>query len=71
MKLRSCLSRDIRFESTDQGAIDEIYLGANWNRIPAYKKYSKAGAPPEYYNLNDKDRKAWYKKRFYELASEE
>lgn len=71
MKLRSCLSRDIRFESTDQVAIDEIYLGANWNRIPAYKKYSKAGSPPEYYNLNDKDRKAWYKKRFYELASED
>jgi hypothetical protein len=32
---------------------------------------SKAGTPSEYYNLNDKDRKAWYKKRFYELASED
>lgn len=71
MKLRTCLSRDIRFDSTDQVAIDEIYLGANWNRIPAYKKYALAGTPPDFYNLNDKDRKAWYKKRFFELASQD
>lgn len=71
MKLRSCLSRDIRFEATDQVAIDEVYLGANWHYKPAFKKYKEAGAPPEYYNLNDKDKKDWYRKRFYELAAED
>lgn len=71
MKLRSCLTRDIRFNSTDQVAIDEVYLGANWHYKPSFKKYKSAGVPPEHWNLSDKDKNDWYRKRFYELAAED
>lgn len=71
MKLRSCLARDIQFSCTDQVAIDEVYIGANWHYKPAFKKYKSAGTPPEHWNLNEKDTKKWYKQRFYELAAED
>lgn len=71
MKLRACLGRDIKFDSDDQVAIDEVYLGAQWSYKPAYKKYKQAGAPPKHWNLNEKETKQWYKKRFYELAAED
>lgn len=71
MRIRTCLGQDIKFNSDDVVAIDEMYLGANWTYKPGFKKYKLAGSPPAFYNLNDKDRKAWYKKRFYELAAED
>lgn len=71
MRLRSCLSRDIKFDSTDQVAIDEVYLGANWKFKPSFKKYKEAGTPPSYWNLNEKETKTFYKQKFYELASED
>jgi hypothetical protein len=71
MRLRSCLHRDIKFDSTDIVAVDEVYLGANWSFKPAFKKYKQAGPPPQHWNLNEKDTKAYYKKRFFEMSSED
>lgn len=71
MRIRTCLGQDIKFDSTDVVAIDEMYLGANWAYKPGFKKYRQAGSPPAFYNLNEKDRKSWYKKKFYELAAED
>lgn len=71
MKMRMCLGRDIRFDSEDQVAIDEVYIGAQWSYRPSYKKYQAAGEPKQHWNLNEKERMQWYKKRFYELAAED
>lgn len=71
MRIRSCLGRDIKFESTDTVAVDEVYLGANWSYKPSHVKYKLAGEPPAFWNLNPKEKKNWYKKRFFELASED
>lgn len=69
MKIRGCLHRDIKFDTNDVVAIDEVYLGANWTYKPAFKKYKLAGdAPP---NLSVKESKAYYRKRFYEMASDD
>lgn len=71
MRLRSCLHRDIQFDSTDTVAIDEVFIGANWKYKPAFKKFQQATPPPAHWNLNAKDTKAYYKKQFMELASQD
>ena len=71
MKLRSCLHRDIKFDSTDVVAIDEVYVGANWSYIPSHKKFAKATPPPQHWNLNQKETKEYYKKQFMELAAQD
>lgn len=69
MKMRICLQRDIRFSCDDVIAVDELYLGANWKWKPSYVKYDRVGEPPAFYNLDEKDRKQWYKQKFIEVAN--
>lgn len=69
MKLRACLQNDIKFDTTDQVAIDEVYLGANWKYVPSFKKFKKVTPPPAFYNLNKKDAQTYYKKQFMEMAA--
>lgn len=69
MRLRNCLHQDIKFDATDQVAIDEVYIGANWKYIPSFKKFKKATPPPQHWNLNAKDTQTYYKKQFMEMAS--
>ena len=71
MRLRTCLHQDIKFDATDQVAIDEVYIGANWKYKPAFKKFQAATPPPAHWNLNPKDMKAYYKKQFMELAAQD
>jgi transposase-like protein len=71
MRLRTCLHQDIKFDATDQVAIDEVYIGANWKYKPAFKKFQQATPPPAHWNLNAKDTKAYYKKQFMELAAQD
>lgn len=71
MRLRSCLKRDIKFDTTDHVAIDEVYIGANWRFKPSYKKFQAATPPPAHWNLNDKDLKSYYKQQFMELAAQD
>ena len=71
MRLRTCLHQDIKFDSNDQVAIDEVYIGANWKYKPAFKKFQQATPPPAHWNLSPKDSKAYYKKQFMELASQD
>lgn len=69
MKIRTAIQHDIHIP---EGAIlDEVFLGADWKRIPSFKKYAKAGLPPSYYNLQGKDLDRWYKGEFMRLASED
>jgi hypothetical protein len=71
MRLRSCLHRDIRFDSDDIVAIDEVYIGATWSYKPSFKKFKEATPPPAHWNLNQRDTKAYYKKQFMELAAQD
>lgn len=71
MRLRTCLHQDIKFDATDQVAIDEVYIGANWKYKPAFKKFQQATPPPAHWNLSPKETKAYYKKQFMELASQD
>lgn len=71
MRLRTCLHQDIKFDATDQVAIDEVFIGSNWKYKPAFKKFQAATPPPAHWNLNPKDLKAYYKKQFMELASQD
>lgn len=68
-RLRTCLRQDIKFNSTDQIAIDEVYLGANWKFKPAFKKYKAVNPPPAFWNLSPKETKSYYKKEFMRAAS--
>lgn len=69
MKIRTAIQHDIQLP--DGAILDEVFLGADWKRIPSFKKYAKAGAPPSYYNLQGKDLDRWYKGEFMRLASED
>ncbi len=71
MRLRSCLHRDIVFDSTDKVAIDEVFIGSNWKYKPSFKKFRQATPPPAHWNLDPKDTKGYYKKQFMELASQD
>ena len=69
MKIRTAIQHDIHIP---EGAIlDEVFLGADWKRIPSFKKYQKAGLPPKHFNLQGKDLDKWYKSEFMRLASED
>lgn len=69
MKIRTAIQHDIHLP--DGAILDEVFLGADWKRIPSFKKYAKAGSPPSYYNLQGKDLDKWYKSEFMRLASED
>ena len=69
MKIRTAIQHDIHLP--DGAILAEVFLGADWKRIPSFKKYQKAGLPPSYYNLQGKDLDKWYKSEFMRLASED
>lgn len=68
-KIRTAIQHDIHLP--DGAILDEVFLGADWKRIPSFKKYAKAGSPPAHFNLQGKDLDKWYKSEFYRLASED
>ncbi len=68
MKIRTAIKHDIQIP---EGAIlDEVFLGADWKRIPSFKKYQLATPPNPIWNLQDDDLKKYYKSEFMRLASE-
>ena len=69
MKIRTAIQHDIHLP--DGAILDEVFIGADWKRIPSFKKYTKAGSPPSYYNLQGKDLDKWYKSEFMRLAAED
>lgn len=69
MKIRTAIQHDI---SIPDGAIlDEVFLGADWKRIPSFKKYQKATPPNPTWNLKEADLQKYYKGEFFRLASED
>ena len=59
MKIRTAIKHDIQIP---EGAIlDEVFLGADWKRIPSFKKYQLATPPNPIWNLQDDDLKKYYK----------
>lgn len=68
-KIRTAIKHDIHLP--DGAILDEVFLGADWKRIPSFKKYQKATAPPAHFNLQGKDLDKWYKSEFMRLASED
>lgn len=69
MKIRTAIKHDIQLP--DGAILDEVFLGSDWKRIPSFKKYQKATAPPAHFNLQGKDLDKWYKSEFMRLASED
>lgn len=43
MKIRKSINHDIKVD--DSVILDEVFLGADWKRIPSFKKYQKATPP--------------------------
>ena len=68
-KIRSSIQHDIHIP--DGAILDEVFLGADWKRMPSFKKYAKATPPPAHYNLQGDDLKRYYKSEFMRLASED
>ena len=68
-KIRTAIKHDIQIPN---GAIlDEVYIGADWKRLPAFKKYQRATPPNPVWNLHGNDLKRYYKSEFMRLASED
>lgn len=68
-KIRSSIKHEI---SIPEGAmLDEVYIGADWKRIPSFKKYQRATPPNPVWNLQGDDLKRYYKSEFLRLASED
>ncbi len=69
MKIRSAIQHDIQIP---EGAIlDEVFIGADWKRLPSFKKYQRATPPNPIWNLQGKDLQSYYKSEFMRLASED
>lgn len=68
MKIRTAIKHDINIP---EGAIlDEVFIGADWKRIPSFKKYQRATPPNPVWNLQGEDLKKYYKSEFFRMASE-
>ena len=67
MKIRTAIQHDIQIP--DGAILDEVYLGANWKRIPAFKKYQKVAPPNPVWNLQGNDLKKYYKSQFMTAAA--
>lgn len=67
MKIRQAIKHDI--EIPEGAILDEVFLGADWKRIPAFKKFQKATPPNPVWNLTGDDLKRYYKSEFFRLAS--
>lgn len=67
MKIRTAIRHDI--ELPEGAILDEVFLGADWKRIPAFKKYQRATPPNPVWNLSGEDLKRYYKSEFFRLAS--
>lgn len=69
MKIRTAIQHDIQIP---EGAIlDEVFIGADWKRLPSFKKYQRATPPNPVWNLKGDDLKKYYKSEFMRLASED
>ena len=69
MKIRTAIQHDIHIP---EGAIlDEVFIGADWKRLPSFKKYQKATPPNPVWNLKGADLQKYYKSEFMRLASED
>lgn len=67
MKIRKSIHHEI---SLPDGAIlDEVFIGADWRRIPSFKKYQRATPPNPVWNLKGDDLKRYYKSEFLRLAA--
>lgn len=67
MKIRKSINHDIKVD--DSVILDEVFLGADWKRIPSFKKYQKATPPKPVWNLKGEHLRRYYKSEFYRLAS--
>ena len=68
MKIRTAIKHDIHIP---EGAIlDEVFIGADWRRIPSFKKYQRATPPNSVWNLQGKDLKLYYKSEFRLIGRE-
>ena len=67
-KIRSAL--EIELNVPDGAILDEVFLGGDWKRKPAYEKLKKVAAPPAHWNLTDKERKDYYRSEIFRLSSE-
>lgn len=69
MKIRKSIQHEI---SLPDGAIlDEVFIGADWKRIPSFKKYQRATPPNPVWNLQGDDLKRYYKSEFLRLAAQD
>ena len=53
----------------DGAILDGVFLGANWKRIPSFKKYQKVAPPNPVWNLQGNDLKKYYKSQFMTAAA--
>lgn len=69
MKLRSAIQYEI--EIPEGAILDEVFIGADWKRIPSFKKYQRATPPNPVWNLTGKDLDKYYKSEFLKLAAQD
>lgn len=69
MKIRTAIQHDIQIP--DGAILDEVFIGADWKRLPSFKKYQKATPPNPVWNLQGADLQKYYRSEFLRLASED
>jgi hypothetical protein len=69
MKLRGSIQHEI--DLPDGAILDEVFIGADWRRIPSFKKYQRATPPNPVWNLTGDDLKRYYKSEFLKLAAQD
>ena len=68
-KIRKSIKHDIHIP--DGAILDEVFIGADWKRIPSFKKYQKATPPKPVWNLKGDALKQYYKSEFMRLAAQD
>lgn len=67
MKLRKSL--DVELDINDGLILDEVFLGADWSRVPSFKKFALVEPPKPHWNLTEQELKSYYRSEFMKLAS--
>lgn len=69
MKIRNSISYEIQIP--DGAMLDEVFIGADWRRIPSFKKFQRATPPNPIWNLQGEDLQKYYRSEFLKLAAQD